>query len=73
MGGQVHGFRKLAGGLPISQYIVNCEGDPVSMSVESLRERPHASTLLQFRAGEEIDLTGGKDSAEYVRGMRDAE
>jgi hypothetical protein len=51
----------------------NRDGVPVTMTVEELRERPDASGLPQFRAGEEIDLTGGMDSAEYVRGMRDAE
>ncbi len=51
----------------------NRDGDVVSMTVEDLRERPEAENLPQFREGEEIDLTGGTDSATYVRGMRDAE
>jgi hypothetical protein len=51
----------------------NRDGDPVSMTVETIRERRPAEALPQIRAGEEIDLTGGMDSAEYVRGMRDAE
>lgn len=51
----------------------NRDGEPVSMTVEDLRERPDAEKLPQFRDGEEVDLTGGMDSAAYVRGMRDAE
>jgi hypothetical protein len=51
----------------------NRDGDPISMKVESMRKRPDPATLPQFRVGEEIDLTGGRDSAEYVREMRDAE
>ena len=48
-------------------------GRPDSIKVRSLRQLRNADELPQFRAGEEIDLTGGMDSAEFVRRMRDAE
>ena len=47
-------------------------GRAVSIKVRSIKRLRSAAELPQFRVGEEIDLTGGMDSAEFVRRMRDA-
>jgi len=51
----------------------NRDGRPVSMTVESIRKLREAKDLPQIRSGEQIDITGGIDSVEYIRKMRDAE
>jgi hypothetical protein len=40
---------------------------------EEEEAKARAGRLPKFRAGEQIDITGGVDSAEYIRKMRDAE
>jgi hypothetical protein len=49
----------------------NRTGRPMSMKVESMVRLRKPEELPKFREG--IDITGGIDSAEYVRRMRDAE
>jgi hypothetical protein len=49
------------------------EGWPLSVEVEDVRELREATDLPQFAEGEGIDITGGIESAEYVRRLRDAE
>ncbi len=51
----------------------NRAGQAVSIEVESLRQLRTSPELPKFRDGEAIDITGGMDSAEYVRRIRDAE
>ncbi len=46
---------------------------PVSLKVDELVELRESRDLPQFLTGEELDITGGLDSAEYIRRMRDAE
>lgn len=51
----------------------NRQDDPVSMRVDEIRYLRDSAELPRFLEGEELDITGGEDSAEYVRRMRDAE
>jgi len=51
----------------------NRAGRPVTMKVGALRRLRPSADLPHFRAGEEIPITGGLSSEEYVRRMRDAE
>ena len=48
-------------------------GTPVSISVDEIKKLRASEELPKFRAGEEIDITGGADSADLVRRIRDAE
>lgn len=51
----------------------NRQGHAISMRADKLYRMRPAERLPQFRAGEEIDITGGMDSVEFIRRMRDAE
>ena len=48
-------------------------GRSVSIRAESLRRLGETSDLPKFKHGDYIDITGGIDSAEYIRRIRDAE
>jgi hypothetical protein len=46
------------------------DGRPKNMNVTAIRPKPTRDTLPQFK-GFYIDITGGIESSEYVRGLRD--
>lgn len=51
----------------------NRQGRPVSMKVKGPIEVLDTGEGVDFREGEQIDLTGGEDAGDFIRRMRDAE
>lgn len=49
------------------------DGRPSRIAVKRIRAASSNKRPVRFGPGEEIDITGGVESAEYVRRMRDAE
>lgn len=51
----------------------NRQDQPISLEVDELQVFGDPSELPRFLEGEEIDITGGIDSVEYIRRARDVE
>lgn len=49
------------------------QGNLIEIKAEQVAVFPEDSTLPMFREGEQIDLTGGVDSVEFTRRLRDAD
>lgn len=50
--------------------LIDESGFPYSVAVDEFDEFADPETLPKFGPGEEIDITGGVDSAEFVRRLR---